>query len=59
MANGPHPRPQSVLDATDLSPQAAMENFVRLHQSQNDYLKWLEDSFRKPHVDSYVYKKIR
>lgn len=38
---------------------ATMEQFVRLQQMQEEYLKWLEASERSDDLDYYVYKKIR
>lgn len=42
-----------------LEDMAAVENFVRLRQSQEEYLAWLEATEKKPEVDRYIYRKIR
>jgi|GEM_PF-2910090 len=42
-----------------LEDMAAVENFVRLRQSQEEYLAWLEASENKPEMDRYSYRKIR
>lgn len=39
---------------------AGVENFVRLQESQEEFLKWLESSEKKnPELDRYSYKKVR
>jgi hypothetical protein len=38
---------------------AALENFVRLKQSQTDFLAWLDTSEQQASVDRYTYRKIR
>jgi hypothetical protein len=39
---------------------SGLESFVRLQESQEEFLKWLESSEKKdPEMDRYVYKKIR
>jgi hypothetical protein len=45
--------------AVSLSDMAAVENFLRLRQSQEEFLAWLESCEKKPHVDQYIYRKIR
>jgi hypothetical protein len=42
-----------------LADVAAMENFVRLRQSQEAYLAWLKAGENKPDMDCYIYRKIR
>jgi hypothetical protein len=38
---------------------ASLENFVRLQQSQSEYLAWLEANEKRPEMDRYFYRKIR
>ncbi|WP_303673977.1 hypothetical protein [Vampirovibrio chlorellavorus] len=38
---------------------AALENFVRLQQSQAQYLEWLEANEQKAGLNGYIYKQIR
>ncbi len=39
---------------------ALMDNFVRLQQSQEEFLLWLDESEKShPELDRYNYKKIR
>ncbi len=38
---------------------AALENFIRLQQSQKEYLVWLEANEKKAVLDGYVYRQIR
>lgn len=45
--------------SVSLSDLAAVENFLRLRQSQEEYLAWLESCENKPDVDQYSYRKIR
>lgn len=42
-----------------LSDLAALDNFVRLQQSQAEYLAWLENKERKTDLDGYIYRQIR
>jgi len=42
-----------------LSDTAALENFVRLQQSQEEFLAWLNTNERLAVVDRYNYRKIR
>jgi len=44
---------------TTLSEQAALEDFVRLQQMQNEYIQWLESIEKQSDLDAYIYKKIR
>jgi hypothetical protein len=38
---------------------AALDNFMRLKQSQAEYLLWLEASEKKEELDGYTYRQIR
>lgn len=38
---------------------AALDNFVRLQQSQVEYLAWLESNEQKAGLDGYIYRQIR
>ncbi len=38
---------------------AALENFVRLQQSQAQYLEWLEAHEQTARLNGYIYKQIR
>lgn len=39
---------------------ASLENHVRIQESQEEFLKWLETSEKKnPELDRFFYKKIR
>lgn len=38
---------------------AALDNFVRLQQSQAEYLAWLDVSEKKAALDGYIYRQIR
>lgn len=42
-----------------LEEKAALESFVRLQQSQAQYLEWLELHEKKSGLDGYIYKQIR
>lgn len=49
----------SIPMASTLEEVAALENFVRLQQSQAQYLEWLEANEQKAGLDGYIYKQIR
>lgn len=58
MSSGPNmPKPQSI--STTEGAASAMENFVRLRDAQDEFLKWLESGEKSKKVDRYVYRKIR
>lgn len=60
MSSGRHKKDhQHLADQQDMAQNAAMENFVRLQESQEEFLKWFDSAARKPDVDRYAYKKIR
>lgn len=42
-----------------LSDTAALDNFMRLQQSQEEFLAWLNTNERLAVVDRYNYRKIR
>jgi hypothetical protein len=42
-----------------LEENAAIENFVRLQQSQTEFLDWLNTNEKLAIVDHYTYRKIR
>lgn len=49
----------SIPGAITLADTSALENFVRLQQSQEDFLAWLNASEQLAVVDRYNYRKIR
>lgn len=53
-----HKQPDLHLVST-LEELAALENFVRLQQSQAQYLEWLEINEQTAGLDGYIYKQIR
>lgn len=59
MNGGQQPSQSSPLSSQTTAEAAALENFVRLQQHQEEFLKWLEASEKKPEMDRYYYRKIR
>ncbi len=56
----PHTHNQNTIPlASTLEELAALENFIRLQQSQAQYLEWLEANEQKAGLDGYIYKQIR
>lgn len=55
----PHINGSQPANATAASDNAAMENFVRLQQSQTEFLAWLNTNEKLAIVDRYNYRKIR
>ncbi|HEY9745236.1 MAG TPA: hypothetical protein V6C99_03350 [Oculatellaceae cyanobacterium] len=56
---GGHPQQQLKREMISLEQGAALENHLRLQQSQEDFLKWLEASEMRQDIDQYAFKKIR
>lgn len=42
-----------------LSDLASLDNFVKLQQSQAEYLAWLEKQERISNLDGYIYRQVR
>jgi hypothetical protein len=57
--NHPNSGTSSLPGAITLADTAALENFVRLQQSQEAFLEWLDTSEQQALVDRYNYRKIR
>lgn len=59
MAGGRTQKKQLKRNSLTLEQGASLENHLRLQQSQEDFLKWLEDNEVRQDIDHYAYKKIR
>lgn len=59
MTGRTHPQQKLKQDAVNTAQSASLENHLRLQQSQEDFLKWLEASEVRHDIDQYSYKKIR
>jgi hypothetical protein len=59
MAGGRTQRQQAKQDVMAIEQSASLENHLRLQQSQEDFIKWLEASEVRHEIDQYSYKKIR
>ena len=59
MAGGRTQRQQSKQDGMAIEQGASLENHLRLQQSQEDFIKWLEANEVRHEIDQYSYKKIR
>ena len=55
----PHTGSQPAPNTVTIADTAAVENFVRLQQSQTDFLAWLDTNEQQAVVDRYNYRKIR
>lgn len=59
MTGGRTQQQQLKQDSITLEQGASLENHLRLQQSQEDFLKWLEANEVRKEIDQYAYKKIR
>jgi hypothetical protein len=59
----PHEQPNNPSSANHsplpAEPLVTLDNFVRLKESQQEFLAWLEATEQKAEIDGYTYRKIR
>jgi hypothetical protein len=54
-----HAEPSQQADAATPQELASMDNFVRLQQSQLEFMAWLDATEKTAEIDRYTYRKIR